>query len=238
MPAAPSSSSPSRSLQSSSARLLTRWTYCRQLRPLYTKSLSVQNSRDCPQLKLSCATFDIPCNSTEVSVYTQCGGGHRMRWVSPLEFLFDIRTTSQPADQTQLYLEKAVNLQESIIIHDTSVSTEIRTLVACLQRFLLILIGNIGIFTDQTINKFSKYNTKYPLRAATVGTTLPPWPRRSTSGCSSRRARATPPPASTAASPALPRDGNKQICFHDHSVINTNHCIYQIKTLNMNIKHQ
>ena len=108
-------------------------------------------------------------------MYTQCGGGHRMRWVSPLEFLkFDIRTTSQPADQTQLYLEKAVNLQESIIIHDTSVSTEIRTLVACLQRFLLILIGNIGIFTDQTINKFSKYNTKYPLRAATVGTTLPP----------------------------------------------------------------
>ena len=175
MRAAPSSSSPSRSLQSSSARLLTRWTYCRQLRPLYTKSLSVQNSRDCPQLKLSCATFDIPCNSTEVSVYTQCGGGHRMRWVSPLEFLkYDIRTTSHPADQTQLYLEKAVNLQESIIIHDTSVSTEIRTLVACPQRFLLILIGNIGIFTDQTINKFSKYNTKYPLRAATVGTTLPP----------------------------------------------------------------
>ena len=50
-----------------------------------------QNSRDCPQLKLSCATFDIPCNSTEVSVFTQCGGGHRMRWVSSIEFLkFDI----------------------------------------------------------------------------------------------------------------------------------------------------
>ena len=149
MRAAPSSSSPSRSLQSSSARLLTRWTYCRQLRPLYTKSLSVQNSRDCPQLKLSCATFDIPCNSTEVSVYTQCGGGHRMRWASPLEFLkFDIRTTSQPADQTQLYLEKAVNLQESILTpHYTSVSvfTEIRILVASPQRFLLILIANIGI---------------------------------------------------------------------------------------------
>ena len=59
----------------------------------YLSLISAQNSRDCPQLKLSCATFDIPCNSTEVSVFTQCGGGHRMRWVSTIESLkFDIDT--------------------------------------------------------------------------------------------------------------------------------------------------